>query len=336
MVKRKAIWNALRMKILVRDQFKCQYCGLTVKDNAVLQVDHIVPVSKGGTNDEYNLITSCRDCNMWKFDHNIEELEAIRLETAKWKLKELNEVVKKKEELEKIASAIIEIKAGINYTPELMALITYADKNKYTIDKKDYKNLESLIKKYGVSSVIDWLNVCSNKKKITASYLNWVRKNIELNTKYPRWSLQYRECKIKFIDRLYLKYPISEETKEIIMGFYENHEFEYTDPDYYQLVFAINKIFKRSWNYKLIDQLVEDAVALSDPWDILRLAVSISNGLDVSDQANIWNKWSSYLINDDLLDKIPDELLNKRIYNKKIYKVEDNNKTLYYLDTYKK
>lgn len=56
------------MSILVRDWFKCQYCWNNVDGWAVLQVDHIIPVSKWWTNDDYNLVTSCRDCNMWKFD----------------------------------------------------------------------------------------------------------------------------------------------------------------------------------------------------------------------------------------------------------------------------
>jgi hypothetical protein len=32
----------------------------------VLEVDHIVPVSKGGGNDIYNLVTACFDCNRGK------------------------------------------------------------------------------------------------------------------------------------------------------------------------------------------------------------------------------------------------------------------------------
>ena len=66
---RKPLSNRLRTKILDRDNYTCQMCGRTPADGVVLHVDHIFPVSKGGTNDEDNLQTLCRDCNLGKFNH---------------------------------------------------------------------------------------------------------------------------------------------------------------------------------------------------------------------------------------------------------------------------
>lgn len=54
-----------RFEILERDKFTCRYCGKKAPD-VVLEVDHIIPVSKGGTNAKTNLITSCRKCNQGK------------------------------------------------------------------------------------------------------------------------------------------------------------------------------------------------------------------------------------------------------------------------------
>lgn len=59
--------NALRFQVLQADNFTCQYCGKKGED-AELQVDHIIPVSKGGLDEFENLITSCRACNIGKFD----------------------------------------------------------------------------------------------------------------------------------------------------------------------------------------------------------------------------------------------------------------------------
>ncbi len=53
-----------RYMILKRDK-KCQLCGNT-KDDAPLEVDHILPRSKGGTNNLTNLQTLCRPCNQGK------------------------------------------------------------------------------------------------------------------------------------------------------------------------------------------------------------------------------------------------------------------------------
>ena len=56
-----------RFAIFERDLFTCQYCGLRPPD-AVLQLDHIHPLSKGGSDTEENLTTSCVDCNAGKSD----------------------------------------------------------------------------------------------------------------------------------------------------------------------------------------------------------------------------------------------------------------------------
>jgi len=63
--KRKAV-------ILARDGYRCQYCGLTRADGAILEVDHKVAASKGGSDRMSNLITSCRECNRSKRDKRLE------------------------------------------------------------------------------------------------------------------------------------------------------------------------------------------------------------------------------------------------------------------------
>ena len=45
--KRKALSQKIRFEVFKRDSFTCQYCGRKAPD-VVLQVDHIVPVAKGG------------------------------------------------------------------------------------------------------------------------------------------------------------------------------------------------------------------------------------------------------------------------------------------------
>lgn len=62
---RKALSKARRFAIFHRDGFTCQYCGKR-PPAVVLEVDHIVPVSQEGSDDDHNLITSCFDCNRGK------------------------------------------------------------------------------------------------------------------------------------------------------------------------------------------------------------------------------------------------------------------------------
>lgn len=55
----------MRFSILERDQFSCRYCGASA-DEAVLHIDHVVPLSAGGGNDADNLVTACLECNSGK------------------------------------------------------------------------------------------------------------------------------------------------------------------------------------------------------------------------------------------------------------------------------
>lgn len=61
-------WQKLRAKILVRDNYICQYCG----DRAT-HVDHIIPRSRGGSDYPFNLVAACRVCNMRKSAKTPEE-----------------------------------------------------------------------------------------------------------------------------------------------------------------------------------------------------------------------------------------------------------------------
>ncbi len=62
--------SKVRFDIIKRDKRTCQYCGREPPE-VKLEIDHIKPVSKGGTNEPSNLITSCRDCNRGKTDSEI-------------------------------------------------------------------------------------------------------------------------------------------------------------------------------------------------------------------------------------------------------------------------
>lgn len=44
----------------------CWYCGLRLNPFTTFAVDHIMPVSQGGTNALINLIPACRSCNSRK------------------------------------------------------------------------------------------------------------------------------------------------------------------------------------------------------------------------------------------------------------------------------
>lgn len=54
-----------RLNILIRDNYTCQYCGEQLKKNQ-LNLDHVIPRSRGGKTTWENVVASCHDCNRIK------------------------------------------------------------------------------------------------------------------------------------------------------------------------------------------------------------------------------------------------------------------------------
>jgi hypothetical protein len=65
-----------RFEIFKRDKFRCQYCGCR-PPAAMLEIEHVHPVSKGGTSEPWNLVTACHDCNQGKLARPL-SMEQIR------------------------------------------------------------------------------------------------------------------------------------------------------------------------------------------------------------------------------------------------------------------
>ena len=64
LMKRTPLSEEERLAVLRRDSFSCVWCGETKERD--LTVDHVVPVSFGGTNDDENLETLCVKCHKEK------------------------------------------------------------------------------------------------------------------------------------------------------------------------------------------------------------------------------------------------------------------------------
>ena len=60
---KRRIPDAVRATVLLRDGARCRRCRTAIN----LEVDHIIPVSKGGKTEETNLQALCRRCNRRKW-----------------------------------------------------------------------------------------------------------------------------------------------------------------------------------------------------------------------------------------------------------------------------
>ena len=63
--------------LFARDRYRCQYCGRTgaeLKPRETLTRDHLIPISRGGSNEWTNVVTACSPCNTRKSNHLPEEI----------------------------------------------------------------------------------------------------------------------------------------------------------------------------------------------------------------------------------------------------------------------
>jgi len=71
------ISGTVRYRVLSRAKFRCELCGISAEHKA-LEVDHIVPRNKRGSDDESNLQSLCYSCNAMKRDTDDADFRKIR------------------------------------------------------------------------------------------------------------------------------------------------------------------------------------------------------------------------------------------------------------------
>lgn len=69
-------------RILERDRYRCQYCGLdgmsSFENSLVMSVDFVLPRARKGKKDSTNLVTACRACNLIKGQMVFKSLEEAK------------------------------------------------------------------------------------------------------------------------------------------------------------------------------------------------------------------------------------------------------------------
>lgn len=61
--------------VIIRDNFRCAYCGKEILEDADYEVDHVYPTSRGGRDNYLNMVASCQGCNRVKNDRSSEEAD---------------------------------------------------------------------------------------------------------------------------------------------------------------------------------------------------------------------------------------------------------------------
>lgn len=80
-----AVSRRLRYEILRRDDYSCRYCGGRAPD-VQLTVDHVIPVTLGGSDEPGNLVAACTACNAGKSSVNPDQplVEQVSADALRW------------------------------------------------------------------------------------------------------------------------------------------------------------------------------------------------------------------------------------------------------------
>lgn len=163
--KRKVLSKRQRFEVFKRDSFTCQYCGQSAPD-VVLNADHIIPVSKGGTDKVTNLVTACFDCNSGKSDKQLSDDSAVK--------KQMRQLKQNEERTEQI-KMIAEWAKSESYQQEMWEIneASFRLCGIY-MEHSQEKIVRSLIKKHGFKVVIN--SVYKSHEKYGDELFNYIGK----------------------------------------------------------------------------------------------------------------------------------------------------------------
>lgn len=177
--KRKSLNQKTRFEVFKRDSFTCQYCGRKAPE-VTLQVDHIKPRSKGGTDDILNLITSCFDCNSGKSNNELSSHQEIEKKRS-----QLEQLQERKEQIEMMFNWQKELSNIDDYTVEKINDLWKEKTNGYWLTEAGKNKVKNLIRKYPLDEVIEAINISArtylkyHEGKITKESATHALKKIE-------------------------------------------------------------------------------------------------------------------------------------------------------------
>lgn len=154
---RKPLSKKLRFEVFKRDSFSCQYCGKAAP-NVVLEVDHIQPVSKGGTNELLNLISSCYDCNRGKTNIELNDDSVVSKQRRQLEL-----LQERREQIQLMFNWRNELDNLQNDTDEMVISYIENKMENFSLSESGIKNIPPLTKKYDLVDILEAIDLSASK-----------------------------------------------------------------------------------------------------------------------------------------------------------------------------
>lgn len=189
MALRQPLTKKIRFEVFKRDSFTCQYCGQKSPD-VLLEIDHIEPVAKGGTNDILNLVTSCQACNAGKSDRRLSDASVVEKQR-----KQLEELQTRKEQIEMMfhwQKSLLKFEDDV--TDQLAAYWSELVPG-YFLNENGKKGLRRLRNSFELGEILEAMKIAVN------SYVTFHEGAIEQESLEIAWKKIGGICRLNKLDK---------------------------------------------------------------------------------------------------------------------------------------
>lgn len=164
-----AVGKRTRFEIFKRDSFTCMYCGRT-PPVVTLEVDHIYPSSKGGTDEYDNLLTACFECNRGKRDGTLEYIPIAgvsvqeKLQAQQERAEQLREFndfqLSLRKEYERMAIVV----------SDRWLILVGDDPDKFTLPESRMASLRMFVERLPIVEILDAVDIAFEKTHASKTY----------------------------------------------------------------------------------------------------------------------------------------------------------------------
>jgi hypothetical protein len=163
--KHMAVSKKTRFDVFKRDGFICVYCGKSPPE-VILEIDHVIPKARAGSNQIDNLVTSCFDCNRGKRDIPLDQIPP----SVAVKCDEIREREEQYREYQKLLRSVRNREHREVAKVEDIWTSEYPD---YCLTQGFRRSVKSFIEQLGLAETIDSMEIAVNKTRSRGDSLKY-------------------------------------------------------------------------------------------------------------------------------------------------------------------
>lgn len=155
-----------RFEVFKRDGFRCIYCGRT-PPQAILEIDHVIPRSKGGPDDMVNLATSCFDCNRGKSDVSLTSVSPQLAEV-------MDRAIERRDQVEAYNQFLLDARAAVEKQIHQLGLRWFdalrrpRQRRRFVFGEGRARSVREFLKKLTEAEIVDAMEIAQGRIAATS------------------------------------------------------------------------------------------------------------------------------------------------------------------------